>query len=132
MRPRSGCWRNAVSIARAWRGAISASMACGRTTCCSACCTRIFAPNLVFRILPHALGSPPLRCYNAPLRARFEGALNIGNVLGTSLGNVWMMGNGLTMWTRVAGGHCFLGALPVVNHRLLLMGCGGGSSFGDD
>ncbi len=33
--------------ARAWRGAISASMASGRTTCCSACCTRIFAANLV-------------------------------------------------------------------------------------
>ena len=48
-RRRSGCWRNAASAARVWRGAISASMASGRTTCCSACCTRIFAASLVFR-----------------------------------------------------------------------------------
>ena len=43
IRPRSGCWRNAALPARGWRGAISASTVSGRTICCSACCTRIFA-----------------------------------------------------------------------------------------
>ena len=44
-RRRSGCWRSAASAARGWRGAISASTASGRTTCCSGCCTKIFAAN---------------------------------------------------------------------------------------
>ena len=52
-----------------WRGAISASTASGRTTCCSGCCTRIFAAEpvcgMVWRGLMSAFGSPPLRWYNA-------------------------------------------------------------------
>lgn len=56
MRRRSGCWRNAASAARGWPGAISASMASGRIICCSACCMRIFAANLVFLIVTGCLG----------------------------------------------------------------------------
>ena len=62
---RSGYWRSAALTARGWRGVISASMASGRTTCCSACCMRIFAANLDFGMLMRAIGSPPLPCYNA-------------------------------------------------------------------
>ena len=64
-RPRSGCWRNAASRARDWRGAISASTASGRTICCSACCMRISAAEPLISSLLGALGSPPLGCYNA-------------------------------------------------------------------
>jgi hypothetical protein len=45
-RRRFACWRNAVSAARDWRGAISASTASGRITCCSASCMRIFAASV--------------------------------------------------------------------------------------
>jgi hypothetical protein len=43
-----------------------------------------------------------------------------------------MMGNGLTMWTRVAGRCHLRGALTLAMAGALLLGCGGGSSFGDD
>ncbi|HEX7566278.1 MAG TPA: hypothetical protein VF396_23960 [Bradyrhizobium sp.] len=48
------------------------------------------------------------------------------------LGNVWMMGYGLTMRTRVAGRRHLRGALTLAMAGALLLGCGGGSSFGDD
>ena len=38
----SGYWKNVASRAKDWRGAISASTGSGRTTCCSACCMKIF------------------------------------------------------------------------------------------
>ena len=43
-----------------------------------------------------------------------------------------MMGNGLTMWTKVAGRCHLRGALTLAMAGALLLGCGGGSSFGDD
>jgi hypothetical protein len=54
-------------------------------------------------------------------------------LLETSLGNVWMMGNGLLMRTREAGrAHRLRGALTLAIAGALLLGCGGGSSFADD
>src|SRR3954451_13621947 len=52
MRPRSGCWRSAVSPARGWRAVISVSTGSGRTICCSACCTRISAAEQGFACGP--------------------------------------------------------------------------------
>ena len=43
-----------------------------------------------------------------------------------------MMDNGLTMRTRVAGRRHLRGALTLAMAGALLLGCGGGSSFGDD
>jgi hypothetical protein len=49
------------------------------------------------------------------------------------LGNVWMMGYGLMMRMRAASrARHRRGALTVAMAGALLLGCGGGSSFGDD
>jgi hypothetical protein len=48
------------------------------------------------------------------------------------LGNVWMMGYGLMMLGRGAGRRHRRGALTLAMAGALLLGCGGGSSFGDD
>jgi hypothetical protein len=49
------------------------------------------------------------------------------------LGNVWMMGDGLMMRMRAASrARHRRGALTLAMAGALLLGCGGGSSFGDD
>jgi hypothetical protein len=49
------------------------------------------------------------------------------------LGNVWIMGYGLMMRMRAAGrARHRRGALTLAMAGALLLGCGGGSSFGDD
>src|SRR6201996_2734524 len=77
-------------------------------------------------ILTHALGLPPLRCYNAPKRGVVRCVLNAWLHSGTS----GTMRNRLITPTIGAGGTGHLrlaGALAAVG--ILLSGCGGSSMF---